>query len=223
MEKRRLQNTTVVISILALQSQKGKALSIRKVRFVAVLAVECMLPSKLKRHLTTNHNYLSGKPREFFACKLLEMNEQSVLFTKFLHTPTKAQFAFFKAAYRIAKCKKPHTIAEELVLSAALDLVPTMIRESFVQKLKAVPLSHNTISRRIDKIADDINRQLLAKMRRNEFSLQLDEATVSTRHTYAYLICYIRFIDNGDNIVCDTKQFVSEKLSRVEIMRWFMH
>ena len=32
-----------------------------------VLALECMLPSKLKRHSTTNHNNLSRKPREFFA------------------------------------------------------------------------------------------------------------------------------------------------------------
>ena len=31
---RRLENTTVVISILALQSQKGKVLSIRSVLFV---------------------------------------------------------------------------------------------------------------------------------------------------------------------------------------------
>ena len=34
-----------------------------------VLAAECMLPSKLKRHLITNHNNLSGKSREFFARK----------------------------------------------------------------------------------------------------------------------------------------------------------
>ena len=34
-EERRLENTTVVISILALQLQKGKALSIRNVLFIA--------------------------------------------------------------------------------------------------------------------------------------------------------------------------------------------
>ena len=82
-----------------------------------------MLPSKLKRHLTTNHNNLPGKPREFFACKSSEMNKQSVIFSNILHTPAKAQLASFKVAYRIAKCKKPHTIVEELVLPAVLDLV----------------------------------------------------------------------------------------------------
>ena len=45
-----------------------------------VLAAERMLPSKLKCHLATNHNNLSGKPCGFFARKLSEMNKQSVIF-----------------------------------------------------------------------------------------------------------------------------------------------
>ena len=123
-----------------------------------------------------------------------------------MHTPAKAQLASFKVAYRIVKCNKPHTIAEELVLPAAPDLVSTMIGESAAQKLKVVPLSSNTSCRRINKISDDINDQLVAKMRGNEFSLQLDEATTSTSNKDAYLICYVRFID--DNIVEDCS-FVS--------------
>ena len=74
-----------------------------------------------------------------------------------------------------------------------------MIGESAAQKLKAVPLSNNTISRRIEKISEDINDQLAAKSRENEFSLQLDEATISTSNKDAYLICYVRFIENDDN------------------------
>jgi len=129
------------------------------------------------------------------------VNKQSVLFSNLLHTPAKAELASFKVAYRLAKCKKPHTIAEELVLPAALDLVSTMIGESAAQKRKAVPLSNNTICWRIDKISDDINDQLVAKMRGNEFSLQLDEAATSNKD--AYVICYARFIDNDNNIVED--------------------
>ena len=129
------------------------------------------------------------------------MNKQWVIFSNFLQTSAKAQLASFKIAYRIAKCTKLHTIAEELVLSAALDLVSIIIGESAAQKLKAVPLSNNTISRRINKILDDINDQLVAKIRKNEFILQLDEATTSTSNKEAYLICYVHFIDNDDNIV----------------------
>ena len=64
-----------------------------------------------------------------------------------------------------------------------------------------VPLSNNIICRKIDKISDDIYSQLVAKMRGSEFGLQLDEATTSTSNKDAYLICYVRFIDNNDNIV----------------------
>ena len=97
--------------------------------------------------------------------------------------------------FQIFSNLKLHIIAEELVLPAALDLVLTIIGESAAQKLIAVPLSNNTISRRIDKISDDINDHLVAEMRGNEFSLQLDEATTSTSNKDAYLICYVRFID----------------------------
>ena len=135
-----------------------------------VLAAECMLPGKLKCHLTTNHDNLSGKLRKFFARELSKMNKQSVLFSNFLHTPTKARLASYKVTYRIAKCKNSHTIAEELVLPAALDLVWTMIGESVAQKQKVVLLFNNTICRRIDKISDGICDQLSAKMRENEFS-----------------------------------------------------
>ena len=48
-----------------------------------------------------------------------------------------------------------------------------------------------------------MNDQLIAKMRGKGFSLQLDEATTSTSDYDAYLICYIRFVDNNDNIVED--------------------
>ena len=129
------------------------------------------------------------------------MNKQSVLFSNFLHTPAKAELASSKVAYRIAKCKKTHIIAEKLVLPAALDLVSTIIGESVAQKLKAVPLSNNTICSRIDKILDNVTDQLVATIRGNEFSLQLDESTIRTNDKDTYLICYVRFTDNDDNIV----------------------
>ena len=43
----------------------------------------------------------------------------------------------FKFVYRIAKCKKPHTNWEKLVLPPALDLASTLIGESVAQKLKS--------------------------------------------------------------------------------------
>ena len=71
--------------------------------------------------------------------------------------PAKAQLVSFKVVHKIAKCIKLLTIAEELILFAAIDLVSTMTGDSAVQELKIIPLSNKTICRRIEKIANDIN------------------------------------------------------------------
>ncbi|KAL4084160.1 hypothetical protein QTP88_027993 [Uroleucon formosanum] len=41
-----------------------------------VLAPECMLPSKLKRHLETNHKYAVGKSRDYFDRKRKELKQE---------------------------------------------------------------------------------------------------------------------------------------------------
>ena len=84
-----------------------------------------------------------------------------------------------------------------------MDLVSRRIRKLAKKELKAIPLSKNTICRKIDKTLDDINDQLEVKMRGDEFGLQLNGAATSTSNKDAYLICDVRFIDNNDNIVKD--------------------
>ena len=95
---------------------------------------------------------------------------------------------------------KTHIIALELILPAATDFILTMIEEAAVQEL---PLSSNTLCKKMEKISDDINDQLVAKMHENDFSLQLDEATTSISNKTACLICYIRFMDNNGSIIKD--------------------
>ena len=77
----------------------------------------------------------------------------------------------------MARCKKPHTIAEELILPAATDLVSIMVGENAAKKLKDVPLSNNTICRRIEDMEVDISDQLICRLKNNQFAIQLDEAT----------------------------------------------
>jgi hypothetical protein len=132
-----------------------------------VLAAECMLPSKLKRHLEDNHHSMVDKPRNFFASQLKELKQQKIHFVKSASIPNDALLASYKVAYGIAKCKKPHAIAEELILSAAVDMVSIMIGESAGKLLLKVPLSNNTISRRIQHMAEDINDQLIEKNERS--------------------------------------------------------
>ena len=158
-----------------------------------VLASESMLPNKLKRHLTSSHPQFVNKPRGVFARKLNDLKRQVSTISKFTQLPSKALLASYQVAHRIAKCKKPHTIAEELILPAAIDLASTMIGEEAAEKLKLVPLSNDTMCRRIGDMAEDIHDQLIDQMKQREFGLQLDEATDGSRD--AHLICYVRFVD----------------------------
>jgi hypothetical protein len=64
--------------------------------------------------------------------------------------------ASYKRAHRITKCKKPHTIAEEPILPAAVDMVNIMIGESAGKLLSKVPLFNNTsLIPRFEKMCRD--------------------------------------------------------------------
>ncbi|XP_063786065.1 protein FAM200A-like [Pseudophryne corroboree] len=165
-----------------------------------ILSTESMIPSKLRRYLETNHPNMAKKPRDFFSRKLKELKGQKGTFFKQASIPCNALLASYKVAHRIAMCKKPHTIAEELILPAAVDMVNILVGESAGKLLSKVPLSNNTISRRIQHMAEDLNDQFIEKMKGKDFALQLDEPTDSNK--YAHLICYTRFVD-CDNIVED--------------------
>jgi predicted RNase H-like nuclease len=103
-----------------------------------------MLPSKFKRHLETTHPSVVSKSRDYFSRKLKELNQQKGSVYKQASIPSNALLASCKVAHRIAKCKKPHTIAEELILPAAVDMVNILIGESAGKLLSKVPLSNNT-------------------------------------------------------------------------------
>mgnify|MGYP002775206681 CR=1 FL=1 len=168
-----------------------------------ILSSECMLPSKLKRHLETIHPTMADKSRDFFHRKLQNLNKTKNVFTQQASVPKNALLASFKVAYRVAKCKKPHTIAEELILPAARDMANIMMGESAEKLISKIPLSNNTISRRIHDIAEDLNHQLIEKIKSRDFGLQLDEATDSNDD--AHLICYVRFL--ADNIIVEDLLF----------------
>jgi hypothetical protein len=65
------------------------------------------------------------------------------------------------------------------------------IGESAWKLLSKVPLSNNTISRRIQYIAGDINDRLIGKLEGKKFGSQLDEGTDNNNN--AHLICYVQF------------------------------
>ncbi|XP_050985391.1 zinc finger BED domain-containing protein 5 [Labeo rohita] len=151
-----------------------------------------MRPNKLRRHLETKHPKHMNKPLDFFQRKLSEYRQQESRMVKSTSVNKNAQMASFKVAYRIARCKKPHTIAEQLILPAALDMVSVMLDETSAAKLKTIPLSNDTVAKRICDISNDLEDQLVEKLRDTRFALQVDEATVSNQD--CLFISYVRFV-----------------------------
>ncbi|KAE9543681.1 hypothetical protein AGLY_002077 [Aphis glycines] len=173
-----------------------------------VLAPECMLPSKLKRQLEANHKDMIDKSRDYFIRKLKEQKQKKCMFIKNASIPTNALIASYKVSYRIAKCKKPHTIAEQLILPVAIDMVNIMVCEYAGKLLSKIPLSNNTSStaeRRenagniITSKAD--HRTVFISSTTYPIVHHSTDCTWSFAHN-AHLICYVRFID-GDDMVKD--------------------
>ncbi|XP_073711484.1 SCAN domain-containing protein 3-like [Misgurnus anguillicaudatus] len=157
-----------------------------------MLSNEALKPSKLKRHLETKHPSLVGKSVEFFKRKEngLQMQKRSVV--SLTGNSKCALKASYLVARRVAQTKKAFTIAEELVLPAAVDMCREMIGEAAAKKLLTIPLSNDTVSHRITDMATDIQNQLLEKIKSSPFfSLQLDESTDVTNA--ALLLVFVRY------------------------------
>ncbi|GFW14846.1 SCAN domain-containing protein 3 [Trichonephila clavipes] len=80
-----------------------------------------------------------------------------------------------------------------------------MFVDNFAKELQSIPLSNDTVSRRIDDIAEDVEQQLFGKLRDKLFSIQLDEATDSNKD--AHFIAYVRFWDGQLLIIANAYTF----------------
>ncbi len=116
-----------------------------------ILANDSMRRAKLRRHLETKHVEVAGKSPEFFQRKLQNFQAQKKIVEDFVKLNGKATVASYRVALRIAKEGKAHTIGETLILPRAKDLCSVMLGEAAASKIDSVPLSDNTISRRISE------------------------------------------------------------------------
>lgn len=157
-----------------------------------VLANESLKPSKLKRHLEAKHAELVEKPVEYFQKRKDQMDLSVKILSKSTTLNDKVQLASYLVAYRLAKEKVPYTYGEKLILPATVDIVSTVLDEKSAEKIKCIPVSDTTMSRRISDIAKDLEFQLVSRLQSTEeFAIQLDESTDIAN--CATLLVYVRY------------------------------
>lgn len=149
------------------------------------LANESMVPSKLERHLQQKHPEVKDKPKDYFERLKENSVNQARKLKAFTTLPDKAQMVSYKIAQMLAK-----VIAAEI-----------MIGPEAAEKFKKIPLSHQTISRRIGDMSEDIHGQLKNHFSGNAenfvklWALQIDESTdISNK---AQLLAFLRIVKDG--------------------------
>lgn len=165
-----------------------------------VLSNGCMKPSLLLRHLNTKHVSYKGKGYDFFK-RLAQQNNDTSILTSFILPANKeyenAVEASYRISYRIARCGKNHTIAENLISPCIKDAVRCMLGEEHVRKMNSIPLSNSTISRRIQDMSDDVETTVIDRIKHSKFfAIQVDESTDVA--SFAILLVIARYLKENE-------------------------
>lgn len=144
----------------------------------AVFKNSAMKPSPLKNHLLKIHKLESDTSLDFFKRKKAEWLQNSSEMKEFSHTEMKAIKCSFVVALQIAKEKKPFTIGERLLKPAITEIAKIMLGDAAATKIDSIPMSDNTICRRIADMSKDVQKQLCSQLKNADFfCLQFDEST----------------------------------------------
>jgi hypothetical protein len=172
-----------------------------------------MKPSRMMEHLNKKHASKAAKDLSFFQ-QLNAKKSQLQLLPQSTKRATNedGMVASYKISNLIAQSGKPHSIGESLLVPAMSELITTVLHQNPTEILKRVPLSNDTVRRRIDEMAGDVEAQLITKLQHQSFSLQIDESTLSD--SQSLLLGYVRFIEAEDlreellfalDLITDTK------------------
>lgn len=102
--------------------------------------------------------------------------------------------ASYHIAFIKAQQKNPHTLGETLIKPSILKSVEIVLGEESKRKISEISLSDNTMKRRINELALDIQNQLIQKLKNSVFfAIQYDESTDVAN--CCQLLIYCRFIN----------------------------
>ncbi|XP_029641235.1 zinc finger MYM-type protein 6-like [Octopus sinensis] len=159
---------------------------------------ESMKAGRLEAHLKVRHPNNSNLDLEYFK-SLKEKFKNRTKLTSLFHAKqaphTRALEASYEISLLIAKHGKTHTIGEQLIKPAISKFLKTVLQKDDGD-IRTMPLSNNTVSNRIDEMGQDVESQLIEKLKLRKFSLQMDESTI--RDSEALLLTYVRYIDHEE-------------------------
>ena len=143
------------------------------------LSSQLFKQAKLRRHLESNHEKFVDKTLEVFEEKEHQVKRSRVdrpaTWGVVVYSRNKAMRASFSVAWKIARANALHTAGASVIKPAAMEIARTMCVDAVASKLAIVPLSKDTIKRRIQEFSDDVLQQTIASVKRNrKFNLQLD-------------------------------------------------
>ncbi|KAF2347537.1 Ribonuclease H-like domain [Trinorchestia longiramus] len=161
-----------------------------------VLTNESLKPSKLSTHFQKCHPNLQNKDQAYFqrqavALKNIQFGSSGIQAQK-LQAAVEASYF---VAHEVAEQQKCHTIAENLIMPCAYEMVSKVCGEDQAKKLSVISLSNNTIHRRIDDMVSDILPQVITEIKESSYSkffLQFDESCDVA--SCAVLLGFVRYI-----------------------------
>ena len=143
-----------------------------------VLSNESMKPAKLERHLNTCHPADKSRPLVYFEQKALQFKKMKLANNCMLQPTQTAVSLSYEISQMIAKAKKPHSIGETLLKLCILKVAEELFGADGKKKVQEISLSDDTVKRRIDDMALNIEEQLLTKVKTSLYiGLQCDEST----------------------------------------------
>nr|XP_022903606.1 SCAN domain-containing protein 3-like [Onthophagus taurus] len=186
-----------------------------------VLANDSMKPAKLRHHFETKHPEFQQKPTDFFKKKEQQLKniQRRLSHIVIPASNNSAIIVSFKVCQLIAQKGKPHTIAEDFILPAAKIMVSAIIGDQAAKEITQIPLSNNTVQRRIQSMAENIKDQL---MQRVKIIAATDEKNIYRRYLLGYDYGYPQFIlvidipTNTAGLYTQHPTFTSKSLIQLE-------
>ncbi|XP_013791861.1 protein ZBED8-like [Limulus polyphemus] len=114
-------------------------------------------------------------------------------FKSLMTVSDKAQISSYQVSELITQNMKAHTLGKSLILPACQKIVSTMLGNEAAMKISKIPLSNDTVNKRILEMSSDIEKNVCGnKLQCSDFAQQVDESTDITNK--AQLIAFIHFI-----------------------------